>query len=337
MSWKSVPVKAQKPSYLEIVAGGDVMIGHWTLSYLEKYGADYPFLKIESTLKAADIAFANIEAPFADSGKAVENKRFTFKVPTKYAKSIKNAGFNLVSIANNHIMDFGEPALATTRNILQENAIHFSGAGLSLQDAWEPAIVETDAGKVALLAFAMTFPKEFWANDSTGGTAYPYENKMAATIDSLNSKVDYILVSFHWGTEKKTTPNDYQTYFARLAIDHGADLVLGHHPHVLQGFEIYKNRLIAYSLGNLAFSAYSKAALNSILLKVKLHKDGLFTAGILPLNIDNTVIEFQPDFAKGKQKEFIIQELDSLSRELNGADIMNENGFIYGHLPSTHN
>ncbi len=316
--------------FLSIVAGGDVMVGHWTAPFLNKHGSDYPYRNFSEVLQDADVAFGNLEAPLADTGSAVEDKKFTFKVPTRHAKGLKTGGFNLLSLANNHILDYGIGGLEQTLVALDNIGMAYAGAGLTLDDAWQPAVVETRVGKVALLAFAMTFPTEFWATDEQGGTAYPYEKRLIRYLEYLEQQADFTVVSFHWGTEKKTTPNDYQIYFARLAIDHGADLILGHHPHVLQGLEIYKNRLIAYSLGNLAFSVYSGTAIDSMLLKVFMDREGLLYAKIIPLNIDNSEVLFQPTLASEKRKNRIIDALDSLSFDLNNEDIVGGTGLILG-------
>ena len=331
VSESSVEVQ-ELDDYLKVVAGGDVMIGHWTLDYLRTEGPDYPFRMIAPLLKSGDIAFANLEAPLADSGNVAE-KRFTFKVPTKYVSGLQTAGFNLLSLANNHMLDFGALGLEQTLVTLDEAGILHTGAGRNRDEAWQPAVFYTPAGTVAALAFSMTFPKEFWATDSSAGTAYPYEEKLIRTLDDLARQVDFLIVSFHWGTEKKDTPNDYQIYFAHLAIDHGADLVLGHHPHILQGLEIYKNRLIAYSLGNLAFSSFSYSAVNSMLLKVVLHRNGLLFAHIYPLNVDNSEVLFQPRLAGAQRSRSIIAHLDSLSYDLNGFDIITDDGMILGNMP----
>jgi len=327
-----VPAQVPEPeNYLNVVAGGDVMIGHWTLDYLRNQGSDYPFRRIAPLLQSGDIVFANLEAPLADSGDVAE-KRFTFKVPTQHVSGLQEAGFNLLSLANNHMLDFGALGLEQTLETLDRAGILHAGAGRDRDAAWQPAVFKTPAGTVAALAFSMTFPKEFWATDSSAGTAYPLEGRLIRTLETLDQQVDFLIVSFHWGTEKKDTPNDYQVYFAHLAIDHGADLVLGHHPHVLQGLEIYKNRLIAYSLGNLAFSSFSYAAVNSMLLKVVLHRNGLLFARIYPLNVDNGEVLFQPRLAGPERSRSIFAHLDTLSYALNGYDIISDEGMIVGNV-----
>ncbi len=324
-----LPLQPKETGVVSIVAGGDVMLGHWTGDYIDRYGADYPFEKIRPLLRDADIAFANLEAPFADSGRAVEGKTFTFKVPTRHVSGLVNAGFDVLSLANNHMLDFGLSGLEQTLKTLREAGLHHAGAGLDSAAAWQPAILHTPGGTVAFLAFSMTFPKEFWVTDSTGGTAYPHEPVMIRAIREADRRADYVVVSFHWGTEKKITPNDYQVYFAHRAIDAGADLILGHHPHVLQGLELYRGRLIAYSLGNLAFSAYSRAAVNSMLLKVVLYPEGLLYAKIHPLNVDNIEVEFQPRLAGVERRAAVISHLDTLSYALSFRDVITPAGLIF--------
>ncbi|KAA3657558.1 MAG: CapA family protein [Calditrichaeota bacterium] len=318
---------------VQIIAGGDVMIGHWTLSYLKKHGNDYPFRGIKHVLRDHDIVFANLEAPFADTGKIQVEKQYTFKVPTTYVQGLQSAGFNMMSLANNHILDFGFEGLQQTVYALDRAGIHHAGAGMTAEAAWEPAIMQTASGRVALLAFSMTFPKEFWATDSTGGTAYPFERKLKKALHQVRTQADIVITSFHWGKEKSHQPKDYQQHFAHFAIDHGADLVLGHHPHVLQGLEIYNGKLIAYSLGNLAFSSYSQTAVNSALLRIALTKEGdLLFARVIPLNVDNSEVEFQPKIASEQRSRAILTQLDTLSFKLMGRDILSDNGLIFDFL-----
>jgi poly-gamma-glutamate capsule biosynthesis protein CapA/YwtB (metallophosphatase superfamily) len=144
------------------------------------------------------------------------------------------------------------------------------------------------------------------------------------------------VVTFHWGAEGKNFPKDYQKEYAHLAIDLGADLVLGHHPHVLQGLEIYKNRLIAYSLGNFTFSSYSRRATESMILKVYLVDGGLFFAKIIPVSVDNYEISFQPRVVTGKRAKTIIANLKAYSEPLNLTAIIDDDGYIWGRKLADH-
>lgn len=306
------------------------MLGTWVAPVLNKKGADYPYRQTRAYLRSADVAIANLEAPFTLYGHPFE-KRFNFKVPPRFAKGLSDAGISVVNLANNHTLDYGILGLLSTLITLDDVGVKYCGAGMSAKEAHSPAIVRAGRFKIALFGYSMTFPVEFYAKSDTGGTAYPEPELMQAAISACRDTVDFVIASFHWGAEKRQTPKEYQIEFAHMAIDSGADLVLGHHPHVLQGFEIYKNRLIAYSLGNYAFGSYSRRAVDSIVLKTYLRKDGLRIAYCFPINVDNREVEFQPSPADSLRRTRIISTLRNLSIPLNnGRNIVRETGLIYG-------
>ncbi|UCE07316.1 MAG: CapA family protein, partial [bacterium] len=248
------------------------------------------------------------------------------------AVALVNAGFDVVTLANNHILDYGIEGLENTITVLDSIGIAYCGAGLTLEQARKPAILERNGYRITVLGYSMTFPIEFWATDSTGGTCYP--NKMKSSIQQSDSLADFTIVTFHWGAELKNYPKDYQKEFAHKAIDYGADLVLGHHPHVLQGLEIYKNRLIAYSLGNFSFSSYSRKATESIIAKVYLTDKGLLFAKIIPISVDNINIAFQPRILRGAAADTVLALLRKYSEPLNSTNIIDDNGYIWGKRPS---
>lgn len=317
-------------SRVSIAAVGDVMLGSWVKPILAKQGPDYPFRETVRYLQSADLAIANLEAPFTNDTLAFE-KKFNFKVPPEYAHSLVSGGFDVVTLANNHIMDFGERGLVSTIQTLDDLGVKHCGAGLNLYEAHEPAVVKVGGQKIAFFGYSMTFPTEFYAKEDSSGTAYPEPEIMEDSLRRWEDLVDFTVVSFHWGAEKRQTPKDYQIYFAHLAIDSGADLVLGHHPHVLQGLELYKNRLIAYSLGNFAFGSYSQHAVDSIILQVNLWRGGLLYARCLPINVDNRQVEFQPYLSEGDSAKSVISKLQELSLSLNHErNIIEDSGVIWG-------
>jgi len=315
---------------VSIAGVGDLMLSSWAIPILHAKGVDYPFRQTQQLLKSADAAIANLEAPFTESGEAFD-KKYTFKVPPAFARGLLPAGIPVVNLANNHIMDFGETGLRATLQTLDRFGIKHTGAGMNKAAAHAPMVVTVRGKRVAFFGYSMTFPTEFYATDDSAGTAYPEPELMAANIAAYDKTVDYVVVSFHWGAEKRDTPKDYQIYFAHLAVDSGADLVLGHHPHVLQGLELYKNRLIAYSLGNYAFASYSKRAVDSIVLKVYLNDEGMRLGFVVPINVNNIEVEFQPMPLRDSRRTAVIRRLQELSRPLNGGrDIIEDTGFILG-------
>jgi len=314
-------------SAVSIAAVGDIMLANYTSEYLRTRGIDYPFDSTRSILAAADIAFGNLEAPFTHTGTKFE-KKFNFKVSPKFAPSVVHAGFDVVTLANNHVLDYGLEGLKNTLQVLDSIGLAHCGAGLNLEQAQRPAIIERNGYRVAFLGYSLTFPEEFWATRTSGGTNYP--RNLPANIAHADSLGDFIVVTFHWGAEGSNYPKDYQIYFAHLAIDCGADLVIGHHPHVLQGLEIYKNRLIAYSLGNFSFSSYSRRSTESLILKVHLTRKGLLFAKIIPVNVDNYEVDFQPRVLNGRRANMVIEHLKQFSQPLNSTDIIDDRGYIWG-------
>ncbi len=153
---------------------------------------------------------------------------------------------------------------------------------------------------------------------------------MKNSILKCDSLYDFTVVTFHWGSELKNYPKQYQKDYAHHAIDWGADLVIGHHPHVLQGLEIYKNRLIAYSLGNFSFASYSNKATESIVLKIFLTNAGLLYAKIIPVSVKNSEVAFQPKPLTGAAADTILVHLKKFSKPLNEKTIINESGYIWG-------
>lgn len=319
-----------KPAFTSIAAVGDIMIGEHVAEFIEKHGIDYPFDSTRFLLQNAQFTIGNLEAPFSKTGTS-HDKKFTFKVDPEYAPGLVNAGFDVVNLANNHMMDFGEEALINNLKTLDSLNLQYCGAGLNYEQAKKPAILDYNGTKVAFLGYSMTFPKEFWATADSAGTCYPYEEDMIESIRQCEQLADFTVASFHWGQELRNTPKDYQIYFAHKAIDAGADLILGHHPHILQGMEVYKNRLIIYSLGNFAFGSYSYKAKDSIILKTYLNHRGLLYARVIPISVYNAEVNFQPQILKKTKADSVLSYLNDISLQLNNnKSIVTGHGIIWG-------
>jgi len=271
------------------------MLSNWVTDHFERSGLEYPFQAIQPMLKNADVRFCNLENPIgtADSTFRTE-KTYTFALAPKYRDALTDAHFDIVNLANNHILDFGTHLADSTMYYLNALGIRTVGYGQNSMAAAGPVIFSKDDLAVGFLGYSMTFPREFWATDSSAGTAYPDTHNFIDQIKSLNDQVDFTVVSFHWGAENSDSTKAYQQVFAHRAIDAGADLIIGHHPHVWQGLETYKNRLIAYSLGNLCFGSFSPTAIESGLLEVQAGHDTIYSAKIFPLNVKNVDVRFQP-------------------------------------------
>lgn len=313
---------------ISLIAVGDLMMGGSALSVIKKKGPDYSFALTQSIFHSADIAIANLEAPFTLSGKAFD-KTFTFRVPPSYAHGIVNAGFDVLTLANNHILDYGPEGLFSTLKILDSLKIAHCGAGRNLEEADRGTILQREGWKVGFLAYSLTYPSAFWATLKRCGTAYPNIKRLKNRIQSLKKETDLVVVSFHWGGELKTHPKPYQRFYAHQAVKWGADLVIGHHPHVLQGLELYQGRLIAYSLGNFVFGSYSRNSRESIILKIRFDRKGFLLAEMIPISVYNFEIQFQPRPLKGKFRQKVILTLNNISVGLNGGkQVVGETGII---------
>ncbi len=302
---------------ITIAAVGDLMFGGRTEPFLKKYGPDYPFRDVRSALRQADIVIGNLESPISTRGVPVENKKFTLRAGPIAARALKSAGIRVVSLANNHSMDFGPLALADTLERLQENGILFTGAGLDLADARAPAVAAVKGKRIAFLSYSLTFPLEFFASPGRPGTAPGYSDFIQADIEKVRPQADLVVVSFHWGAELMTAAKDYQIELGRQAVDWGADLVLGHHPHVLQEIELYKGRMIAYSLGNFVFGSESNRTNISMILLLTYRGNTLSKIEAVPLDVNNYRVKYQPKMLTGKAAGDVIDSINTASARFN--------------------
>lgn len=317
---------AQEPIELRVAAVGDIMLGGTGTPEFQRFGYDYPFEKTRVLLKQSHIVFGNLEGPLTHADHAPVAKKYLYRSPPeKVAPALLNAGFNVVSLANNHTMDQGVEGLKHTLDALDLVGIKHTGAGMNLAEARKPAILESKGTRVAFLAYTLTFPEEFWATPDRPGSPFGHEAHVRADIAAAKSQADIVLVSFHWGQEGKTELRDYQKSLGRAAIDAGAAAVIGHHPHVLQGVERYKNGVILYSLGNFAFGTYGPEAFRSAIATLTFRNKKLAEVQLHPLNVRNAEVVFQTLPLAGKEADKVVTELQQLSQPL-GTRLENRNG-----------
>ena len=300
-----------------ISAVGDMMLGGKARLLLKQEGYDYPFAATKYLLEQADIAIGNLETPLTDRGEPVVEKTYLFRnPPDKVAPALKQAGFDIVSLANNHSMDYGRQGMQDTLLALQQNQIRYHGAGENLAAARKPVIFDLDNGqRVAFLAYSNTFPEEFWAGKDKPGTAFGHERYVKEDVAQLvEQDIDVIVVSFHWGQERNTELRPYQPMLAHTAIDAGADLVIGHHPHILQAVESYKQGLILYSLGNYTFTTFSNAVQHSVVANVQFEQGRFKRLELTPININNFQVQAQPQLLPIEQARQLYQHLSELSQ-----------------------
>ncbi|MDH3974694.1 MAG: CapA family protein [Deltaproteobacteria bacterium] len=311
-----------------IQAVGDIMPTARVLPFVKKHGFDYPYRATAKLFKSADLVIGNMEAPITTGGSRFKNKKFTFKAPLESAAALKAAGVTHLSLANNHMMDYGMKGLVSTLKALDDVKINYAGAGITLGAARKSSIYEVKGKKIAFLSYSKTYPFEFYATKKKGGTAPGYAAYVKRDIRKARKLSDIVIVAFHWGAEKRETPKDYQRELAHLSIDSGAHIVLGHHPHVLQGIEYYGEGIIFYSLGNFVFGSYSKSATESIIARITVDNDGIGKVEALPLNVNNYEVNFQPGLLTGKRGSEIISRLSRLSEPLGSRLLFADNAGV---------
>jgi poly-gamma-glutamate capsule biosynthesis protein CapA/YwtB (metallophosphatase superfamily) len=261
------------------MAVGDVMLGRTIGELIETQGPAGPFLYTADTLRSADITVGNLESPISARGTA-ERKTYAFRAPLPAAESLAYAGFNLVNLANNHILDYGPQALADTLETLAAQDVQAVGAGMNALEAHAPVMIEINGLRLAFLGYMdippATYDYRSWeAGPNQPGVAWAHEEHVQQGVTAAKAQADIVIVLVHNGYELMQQVASQQQKIAHLAIDSGASLVIGSHPHVLQRVERYKDGLIAYSMGNFVFDNFLFPSNYSAILVVELSPQGV--------------------------------------------------------------
>lgn len=270
---------------------------------------DYAFKKLE-WFSDADISMVNLENPLTSGGTPVE-KMFNFRARPEYVDVLTYGGVDIVTIANNHIYDFGPDGLYDTLKNLSKKNIQYIGAGRNFNEARHPVIFYIKSLRIAYFAYYGTHKHSdsHPATNDSAGTALRQLPIIKEDIEKYRSEVDYIIVNFHWGNEKADYPEENQVLFAHNVIDYGADFIIGHHPHVLQGIESYKGKIIAYSLGNFIFGGNSRISYDTAILKIEIQGLKNVKPTVIPIKVNY----WQPTLLDGKEGELLIKKIEELS------------------------
>lgn len=248
-------------------------------------------------MTAADIMMLNNEFAYSLRGTEEQNKSYTFRAAPKRVEILKEMGVDIVSLANNHALDFGMEALMDTFSTLEEANIDYVGAGHNLDRAKAPIYYTLGDKTIAYVAASrVVFAMDWYASDNDPGMIGTYDpTLLLSVIREAAENSDFVVVYVHWGVERTNYPVDYQKTLAKQYIDAGADAVIGCHPHVLQGLEFYKGKPIAYSLGNYWFNNTTREA---GLLKLILPPEGELKVQLLPTLGENTFTSLITDADK---------------------------------------
>lgn len=266
------------PRPVRMVFVGDIMMTRGVESSVNKnYSGDFSklFTQILPSINSADIAFANLEGAVSDIGNNVGSK-YSFRMNPKILPVLKNIGFDIVSFANNHVGDWNVTAFNDTRARLDAEGILYTGAGNNREHASQVKIIEKNGMKIGFLAFSDVGPNWIAATETNPGILLASDPNRLSIISNAKSQVNFLVVSYHWGDEYKPF-NQRQKTLAESSVDAGADLIIGHHPHVIQDYTEYKGKLIFYSLGNFIFDqSWSPETMRGLIADVTINPDGTF-------------------------------------------------------------
>ena len=321
---------------VSVLFGGDVTLGFHYEEYVDeqvKKGKPkdvmlaHGFAKVKAIAEKADLFVVNLECPFTESGDKVP-KNFNFKARPELVASLQSGSVDVVSLANNHLLDYGPSGLADTQATLDGAKIVHFGAGQSLAAARAPAIVTVKGVKIAFLGYFFLGdrniePKEVIATESTPGVAGHHSDLAAMRawlvedVKAARTKADLVIPFFHWGREGKSSPEPYQIELAHLAIDTGAAAVVGSHPHVLQGIELYQGRPILYSLGNFVFGGnWDPRDKRTAMVRMELDARGVRKTTVIPAFSDRfPEVPIQPYPAEGEAAEAVLNHLGEISKQ----------------------
>jgi poly-gamma-glutamate synthesis protein (capsule biosynthesis protein) len=286
----------QAPQYpsrdtLRIYAVGDINLGRTvTWQYLLAGDTLHPFAALRDTLRAADVLFGNLESPMAPAGHPYERSGNWFSAPSVAADALAGGGFDVVSTANNHAWDAGAAGVRETIRQLDRAGVAHAGTGETLDAAQRPALLQHRGWRLAVFAATLTFnpPGEFRAHRGSRYIAWADSTWLNPAIRRMKQSgtVDLVIVSIHGGREYAERPDPAMRALCRNAVTAGADLCLGHHPHVLQPVEWFHGRPIVFSMGNFIFRQASPWTDLSAIFEFTVSPDGGITLQVRPVRAD---------------------------------------------------
>lgn len=277
---------------ITIIATGDVIPARYiNFQTVKRNNFNWPYEQTFEVLKNADLTFANLETPLIKNCSVVTDG-MVFCGDEKNIEGLNFAGIDIVNLANNHFGNWGQLGVNETIKLLNDNGISYTGIN-------GPEFKEIKGIKFAFLGYN-DVGKEPLVSETD-------ENKIVKEISGAKKLADLVIVAFHWGTEYMPQPNQRQKDLARLAIDSGADLIIGNHPHWIQPVEIYHNKVITYAHGNFVFDQFwSEKTLEGVIGKYTFYKNKLVDVEFLPIKIDNFG---QPSFLEASKKEEILNNM----------------------------
>jgi len=272
----------QDAGLVELVAVGDILLCRTVEERMNQYGVEFPFAVTGDLLRSADIALGNLECPLSTRGEPID-KRFLFRAHPRNLAALSWAGVDIVSLANNHLLDFGEEAMEDTLEGLEKSGILYVGAGHSEGEAHRPVIMEVKGVKIAFLAYAAIRWKGSLEVPTETRVAFAEIDRVREDVRRVKEQANLVVVIMHLGTEYQSQPDAEQLAVSQAAVEAGATLVIGHHPHLVQETTPYLGGFIAYSLGDFVFDMPWEE--EGAILRAFLTADGLERVEVIPVEI----------------------------------------------------
>ena len=273
----------QRKASFRILMGGDTHFVWGVRDHQKKYFPEAPFAEVAHYFAEADVSMLNLETAMTDQGDPIDEKSYTFNSNPGNADVLKRLGVDVAILGNNHSMDYGEIGIKRTCDILQEAGIQTIGAGENLEKALQPVILEKEGFRIAILSFSLIGPNRIFAGSGKGGVAPA--RFVYAGLRKVRRTADLVIVQLHWGVEYSSQPEPDQINLGRKLILNGADVVVGHHPHIPQGVELYRKGVILYSLGNFVFGSVTRLQTNNFLAQIELDRTTKKMKGVRLLGI----------------------------------------------------
>lgn len=319
------------PFSFSVATTGDIIFGREVGTYVDMYGGASALANVSDHLAAADVTIANVEAPLSDDeSEPIPEKDVYLISRPEGIESLKESDVTLVSLANNHSMDYGAPALKDTIDALEKAGIKHAGAGLTEKEAEKIAEIEVNGASVAFFSWTDIIPNYFMAyGDQPGVVSARLDMDGACKAVSEAKKThDVVIVAMHWGIEYEDYTTDYlQDTPAHKLVDAGADVIIGNHPHVIQGIEFYKGSLISYSQGDFVFDHYSERTGETFILDFDITDQGIENVVATPVYLDDTY--GIPSVVEGDHAQQILDRLATISDGMNTSfDIRNDKAYI---------
>ena len=312
------------PDDVSIAAVGDIMLDRGVAEAIAHNGLDSILPVVAGQLNAAALAFANLECPLAAAGPH-DPAKMIFRADPRTVGVLLQGGFDIVSLANNHTLDAGPAALVETIDHLEDVGIKYVGAAREPARGSDPVFLDARGTRIGFLAYTdLDFRYDSQSRVDPGLT------NLRAQVAAARDSCDLLVVSFHWGVQDSEIPTHRQADVARASIDAGADLILGHHPHVLQGAEVYKRRLILYSMGDFVFDARTADEAEGGIFEVYYRPGVGLELWMAPVRIASS--RMGPEYPAAAERDLLLRRFAQMSAA-RGTAITIVNGLAYLDCP----